>query len=580
MTDNWYKMYEVAKNYYNKYQNLQIPAKYVTSDGIKIGAWISNQRRNYKNKKLSEEQIKLLNSVGMVWKVEKQTWEEMYELASNYYKHHKNLKINKKFITKNGYDYDENGLRLGIWIIEQRKSFKKNKISKERKEKLDEIKMIWDVNKNSWDKMYELASKYYAKNGNLKIPTHFKTKDGVSYDKNGYNLGLWIGNQRQIFNSSKDIRRRQQKLSPRRIFLLNDIGMIWDASLDCDRRWDRMYKLARNYYYRYKKLDIPVDFKTKNGYTYDKNGEKLGTWIQNQRRAYKARTNPRYAKDVEPLSEQKEIELEKIGMIWNIYDYKWYKNYEIVKNYYINHGNLDVPTTFKTKDGIQFDEEGLNIYNWLSQQRKAIKGSKNVRKLNKQQIDLLNEINMPWVSVNKSEEKWMRFYNLAKEYYQYHHNLDIEGKFITVNGYEYDEKGEKLGRWIRTQREKYKQRQKEDKKQITDEQINLLTQIGMIWQKIERKPKFSTIDTRKGKIEDNIEYQELVAKINLLKIMGLPLIIDGKPNPIIYMSDRELKSKLNINIEDLIYNFYSEEKSEEVAKAIRKQNKTLIKRYK
>ena len=44
---------------------------------------------------ISVEQIKLLEDIGIVWKVVK-TWDESYELASKYYEVHKDLKINYK----------------------------------------------------------------------------------------------------------------------------------------------------------------------------------------------------------------------------------------------------------------------------------------------------------------------------------------------------------------------------------------------------------------------------------------------------------------------------------------------------
>ena len=568
MHDNWLKMYEFAQKYYWQHKDLEIKIKYVTEEGIKLGMWISNQRKKYKNGKLSHQQIEMLNSIGMIWKVEKQTWDEMYSLAENYYRYYHNLKISKNFITKNGYEYDQDGLRLGLWIFEQRKTYKKNKISKERIEKLNKIGMIWEANKDAWQKMYELAAKYYEKHKNLKIPIHFKTKDGFTYDAEGIKLGIWIGNQRQIYNSYKDENRRQQTLSSRQIYLLNDIGMIWDASIDYDKYWNEMYNLAQKYYYHYKKLDIPIGFRTKDGVVYDKKGYKLGKWIQSQRRSFKAITNPTYAKTVEPLSRQKQEKLEKIGMIWNIYDYKWYHNYEIVKKYYMIHGNLEVTPTFRTKDGKTYDEAGLNIYNWLSQQRQAYKHNKR-RKLSEEQISLLNEINMIWDVPKSRGNTWTKFYSLAEKYYNHHHNLDIKTKFKTKNGYEHDEEGEKLGAWIKKQRYNYKNGI------LTDEQIKLLNNIEMIWRKMParaKNEKFKNVEIDKGET-----YRELVAKINLLRIMGLPLIIDNKPNPIIYMTDSELKKNLNISIEDLIYNFYSEEKSEEVKQTI-KQEKNLSKR--
>ena len=73
-------------------------------------------------------------------------WNKKYELAKAYFEHYGNLEIPQSFKTKNGYEYDENGVALGLWIITQRQAFKgnvTNKMSKERIELLKEIGMKW-----------------------------------------------------------------------------------------------------------------------------------------------------------------------------------------------------------------------------------------------------------------------------------------------------------------------------------------------------------------------------------------------------------------------------------------------------
>lgn len=70
--------------------------------------------------------------------------------------------------------------------------------------------------------------------------------------------------------------------------------------------------------------------------------------------------------------------------------------------------------------------------------------------------------------MNKFDEKWLKTYQFAKEYYE---NNDI-----------------KLGKWIHEQRIKYKntllEESKRDKKRgiLSQERINLLESIGMVWE--------------------------------------------------------------------------------------------------
>ena len=66
----WMKNYKLAKAYYQKYENLLIKINYeivVDDKVVKLGNWIHNQRQAYKNNKLNEEQIELLNEINMIW---------------------------------------------------------------------------------------------------------------------------------------------------------------------------------------------------------------------------------------------------------------------------------------------------------------------------------------------------------------------------------------------------------------------------------------------------------------------------------------------------------------------------------
>ena len=152
--DNWMKMYELAKAYYEHNGNLMISYDFKTingyepdENGVALGTWILTQRDNFKNKQLSEGRMKLLENIGMIFKnVIETRWMKMYELAKAYYEHNGNLKIDQRFKTINGYEPDENGVALGTWISIQRKAYKgkaTNKITQNQIKLLESIGMIW-----------------------------------------------------------------------------------------------------------------------------------------------------------------------------------------------------------------------------------------------------------------------------------------------------------------------------------------------------------------------------------------------------------------------------------------------------
>lgn len=67
--ERWNYYYVSAQQYYESFGNLEVPAKYVTPDGIKLGMWIRKQRTAYKNEDISADRIEKLESIGMIWKL-------------------------------------------------------------------------------------------------------------------------------------------------------------------------------------------------------------------------------------------------------------------------------------------------------------------------------------------------------------------------------------------------------------------------------------------------------------------------------------------------------------------------------
>ena len=456
----WIIKYNIASAYYEHNGNLEIPEKFKTlngyeydENGINLGMWIQNQRQSYKKAKLSPERINLLKKLGMrLETVNYNDWNENYALVQNYYEHHGNLEIPVKFKTLNGYEYDENGINLGIWIQNQKQLYKKAKLSPEKINLLKKLGMCFETrdNNNEWNKNYALVQNYYEHHGNLKIPVKFKTLNGYEYDENGINLGMWIQNQRQSY--------KKAKLSPERINLLKKLGMRLETVNYND--WNENYALVQNYYEHHGNLEIPVKFKTLNGYEYDENGINLGMWIQNQRQSYKK------AK----LSPERINLLKKLGMRLETVNYNdWNENYALVQNYYEHHGNLEIPVKFKTLNGYEYDENGINLGMWIQNQRQSYKKAK----LSPERINLLKKLGMRLETVNYND--WNENYALVQNYYEHHGNLEIPVKFKTLNGYEYDENGINLGIWIQNQKQLYK------KAKLSPERINLLESIGMKW---------------------------------------------------------------------------------------------------
>ena len=523
--EEWNKNYELAKIYFERYGNLLIPINFKTingyefdSKGIALGIWISTQRSNFKN--LSKEKQEKLIDIRFVLNVKEEEWNNKYELAKIYFEKHGNLLIPQKFKTINGYEFDENGVSLGVWISGQRQRF--DALSKERQEKLLKIGFVTDIDEMEWDNKYELAKIYYEKYGNLLIPQNFKTTNGYEEDINGIDLGGWISTLRQRYeNLSKE---KQEKL--------HRIGFIVNKLSD---QWNRNYILARAYYKKHGNLLIPISFITENGYEYNDKGISLGRWIQKQRRRFNE------------LSKERQEKLMEIGFILNPLEEEWNNKYSLAKIYYEKHGNLLIPSDFRTFDGYHYDSDGITLGDWISIQRQKFKN------LSKERQEKLMKIGF---ILNPLEEEWNNKYRLAKIYFEKHGNLSIPYDFKTTNGYELSEDGIQMGEWI------YRQRKKFD--ELSKEKQEKLLKIGLVLNKKNNLEKLELIclenninfDKNKN-ILSKIAIQEFISKINFLKENNVSLIkSDGQLHDIFSMASANMKVIYGFTLEEIIDTYY------------------------
>lgn len=284
----------------------------------------------------------------------------------------------------------------------------------------------------SWDYMFEEAKKYYKKHGNLEVPTKYKTEQG-------YSLGHWLATQRKVRSGEQF-----GILGEDRIKKLDSIGMVWESHKDLS--WKKYYNAAKEYYAEFGDLKVPALYKTKSGIT-------LGARIANLRTYRKSGLQSAF------LTAERIQALDDIGMIWDVADTIWERNYNAAKAYYTERGNLEAPIGYVTDDGIKL---GM----WLCNVRNSYRGTNKAYRLTQEQIDALNEIGMIWTP--RFYRAWERGHEEAVAYYNAHGDLDVPTMYVSNNGY-------RLGGWICDQRER--------KDKLSEERRDRLNAIGMIWSK-------------------------------------------------------------------------------------------------
>lgn len=143
----WERCYAEAALYYGKHGSLNLTPKYVSPSGIRLGAWVENQRAYYLKGELSDDKIRRLEAIGMLWEGRNdRQWLKAYEAAARYFQQYGDLNVPYQYVSPEG-------IRLGYWVVRQRAAYKgrfsiekktnRKPLSYERKRLLDAIGMNW-----------------------------------------------------------------------------------------------------------------------------------------------------------------------------------------------------------------------------------------------------------------------------------------------------------------------------------------------------------------------------------------------------------------------------------------------------
>ena len=267
----WNQYFAEAKRYAQTHGNslISMTKHYVSENGLNVGSWVNTQKKIRAGRtggSLSEEQIALLDSIGMVWenKLELQ-FERNFAYAEAYFKEYGDLLVPAKYVTPEGF-------RLGAWISNLRQQYLNGEqncvLSPKRIEQLNSIGMCWDAISYTWEKNYAEALNYYKEHGTIAdISPSYKTESGFA-------LGAWIQNQQRAQNSDGNGRR---PLTEEQKARLSRLGMHWENRHDA--KWMNAYRAVVRYQNLHgKNQEIPVSYKTADGIL-------LGKWIRRQRYA-------------------------------------------------------------------------------------------------------------------------------------------------------------------------------------------------------------------------------------------------------------------------------------------------------
>lgn len=337
------------------------------------------------------------------------------------------------------------GVPVGKWLELQRQvqaGQRPGRLTAEQAAKLEKLGIRWNHRlEAAWEKGFASAQKYRTEHGDLLVPVRYR-------DKNDFALGEWIVYNRQRYLGGN--------LTQNRIERLDALGMDWTNRND--RKWMSLYDVAAAYYHEHGNLNVPSEYVTPDGVL-------LGKWVARQRYAY---LNPdRSSARVTP--ERKAL-LDELGMVWEKYD-PWQERYDLALAYKTEHGDLEIPSVYKTADGVW-------LGSWVSRQRQTLNSGSSA--LSSERRKLLRALfkgerrpSDPAADHGTVREaNWERNFRSAARYARKYKHLLVPASYV-------DSDGVRLGVWISNLRAARKNRP--DSYQVTPAHIKKLNSIGMVW---------------------------------------------------------------------------------------------------
>ncbi len=462
----WNEIYSELSEFKKEYGHCNVPKEY--SESPRLGAWVSKQRLQYSKGKLSTYRFDKLNQLGFNWNTLHSVWEEMFSELCKF------KKANGHCNVPRGY---EKTPKLATWVSVQRNVFRKDKLSKDRLEKLIQLGFVWDPNKTAWEEMFLALCNFKNENGHCCVSKDYEKVRG---------LGNWVSIQRRDY--------KKGALSMDRVEKLINLGFVWDPYYD---QWEAMFAEL-------------LQYKSENGHcSVSQKSEKnleLARWVGRQRNAYKKGL----------LSQERIVRLEQLGFVWNVINDAWEEMYNKLVEFKNSSGHCNVPQYFPEnpklggwvshqrdhfRQGILLDErinrlqemgfcwdpnnamreemfqalcefkranghcnipstsEFSQLARWMVRQRTSYRNGTICPKLKEK----LFEIGFNWEPFANS---WEEMFDALCKFQKENKHCNIPAKY---------QENMKLGRWVDRQRQSYRNGQ------LSQEYIERLEKLGFIW---------------------------------------------------------------------------------------------------
>jgi len=316
----WNQRYQEMLEYKKIHRHCNVPVDYEPNPSL--GIWTSQQRKYYhqreqneeetqskknngntRNMYMTKERIEKLEEIGFAFRHADMQWEDQFNMLLLYKEANGDCNVPRVY---------KANAKLGNWVHWQRRQYqllsvpnKTSSMTKERKEKLEEIGFEWEISRTrgkltAWEKNFVLLKKYKKIHGHCNVG-----KKDMENDNTWRELYPWVLAQRsqyKLFLRKVRDPNSRNVIKPKRIQKLESLGFIWNTKTAL---WNTRLAELKAYKEQNGNCRVPISYAE---------NKKLGQWVSVQRVQYKKWQNG----DKTTMTEKRIVILESLDFEWSI----------------------------------------------------------------------------------------------------------------------------------------------------------------------------------------------------------------------------------------------------------------------